>query len=250
MSELGAAGSIEAARALAVVQHYQKTAELIQHHWERRSRQFVTLVTVLAGAVLVAFSRPLIAPALEAVILHYVRLSGDNVPRLQALTPVAADILLALLVVSVFYLTASLVNRTSIIMNYYLYMSLLEDEIRDNLEVPPTQFAFTREGVFYNIASSSMTTLIARCYKAVLGSLLFLFFAARLFFDFPRDLPPFAFGADILLLWASKCFLFVVDVLIAVPTIWLFLRFIGLDALSESAARARLSQMRQGQGQG
>jgi hypothetical protein len=236
-------GDIEAARAAAVVEHYQKTAELIAHHWERRSRQFVTLVAVLAGAVLVAFSRPLIAPALEALVLAYVKLTGDSASRLQALTPVAGDLLLALLVVTVFYLTASLVNRTSIIMNYYLYMSLLEEEIRSALSIPKGQFAFTREGIFYTLASSSMSRLIGRCYKAVLGSLLVLFFAARLFFDFPRDLPPFQVGADILLQWASKGFLFVVDVLIVVPTLWLFLRFAALGTMSEDAARSRLSQI-------
>jgi hypothetical protein len=234
---------MDAARVTAVVAHYQKTAELIAHHWERRSRQFVTLVAVLAGAVLVAFSRPLIAPALEALILTYVRLTGESLTRLQALTPVAGDLLLALLVVSVFYLTASLVNRTSIIMNYYLYMSLLEDEIREALKIAKGQFAFTREGLFYRVASSSMTRLIARCYKAVLGSLLLLFFAARLFFDFPRDLPPFQPNTEIVLQWASKGFLFVVDILVVVPTLWLFLRFAGLDTLSEEDARKKLSEI-------
>src|SRR5262245_58907307 len=99
---------MDAARAAAVVDHYQKTAELIAHHWERRAQQFVTLVAVLVGAVLVAFSRPLIAPALEALALAYVKLTGESVVRLQALTPLAGDLLLALLVVVVFYLTASL----------------------------------------------------------------------------------------------------------------------------------------------
>jgi hypothetical protein len=234
---------IDGGRAAAMVDHYQKTAELITHHWERRAQQFVTLVAVLAGAVLVAFSRPLIAPALEALVLAYVKLSGDSLVRLQALTPLAGDLVLALLVVTVFYLTASLVNRTSIIMNYYLYMSLLEEEIRGALAVPKDQFAFTREGVFYTLASSSMTRLIGRCYKAVLGSLLFLFFAARLFFDFPRDLPPFQFGGDILLQWASKGFLFVVDVLIVVPTLWLFFRFAGLSTMSAPDARRRLAEL-------
>jgi hypothetical protein len=233
---------MDAARAGAVVDHYQKTAELIAQHWERRGRQFVTLLLVLAGAVLVAFSRPLIAPALETAVLNYVKLTGDSLARLQALTPVAGDLVLALLVGSVFYLVASLVSRTSIIINYYLYLSLLEDEIRAAFAIPAGQFAFTREGVFYELASSSMSRLIGRCYKAVLGSLLFLFFAARLFFDFPRGLPPFQFGGEVLLQWASKSFLFVVDVLIVVPTFWLFFRFAWLTALSTEAARSRFMQ--------
>jgi hypothetical protein len=226
-----------------VVDHYQKTAELIMRHWERRAQQFVTLVAVLAGAVLVAFARPLLAPALEALVLAYVKLTGEGLVRLQAFTPVAGDLVLALLVVTVFYLTASLVNRTSIIMNYYLYMSLLEDEIRAALLIPKGQFAFTREGVFYTLASSSMTRLIGRCYKAVLGSLLVLFFAARLFFDFPRDLPPFQLAGDTLLQWASRSFLFVVDVIVVVPTLWLFARFSGLSTMSDADARQRLAQI-------
>jgi hypothetical protein len=235
---------IDAARANAVVQHYQKTAELITHHWERRAQQFVTLVVVLAVAGLVAFSRPLIAPALEALVLSYVKLTGDSLARLQALTPVAADLVLAMLVVTVFYLTASLVNRTSIIINYYLYMSLLEEEIRGAFGFPKDRFAFTREGIFYALASSSMTRLVGRCYKAVLGALLLFFFAARLFFDFPSDLPPFRLGGDALLQWVTKGFLFVVDVLIVVPTLWLFLRFAWLAPMSEDEARQRLAQYR------
>jgi hypothetical protein len=238
-----AMGNMDAARAAAVVDHYQKTAELIAQHWERRGQQFITLVLVLAGAVLVAFSRPLIAPALEGLVQAYVMLEGDSVARLKALTPVAGDLLLAFLVVTVFYLTASLVNRTSIIMNYYLYMSLLEEEIRAAFQIPRGQFAFTREGLFYELASAPMSRLIGRCYKAVLGALLVSFFAARLFFDFPRDLPPFALGGDILLQWVSKTFLFVLDVLIVIPTLWLFFRFAWLGPMQEADARRKMTQM-------
>lgn len=238
-----AMANMEATRAAAVVEHYQKTAELIAHHWERRGQQFVTLMLVLAGALLVAFSRPLIAPALEGLVQSYVMLEGDSVTRLKALTPVAGDLILAFLVVTVFYLTASLVNRTSIIMSYYLYMGLLEEEIRAAFQIPRGQFAFTREGVFYEMASSSMSRLIGRCYKAVLGALLVLFFAARLFFDFPRDLPPLGLGGDMLLQWASKCFLFAVDVLVVVPTLWLFARFAWLGPMQEADARSKMSQI-------
>lgn len=244
MSEIGSTAGPDAVRASALVEHYQDTAELVAHHWERRSRQFVILVGVLAGAALVAFARPLIAPALETLVQKYLQLTGAHLARLKDLTPVAGDLLLAFLVVSVFYLTASLVNRTSIITNYYLYMGLLEDEIRRALGIQKGQAAFTREGAFYEIAGSSMTRLVARCYKAVLGSLLLFFFAARLFFDFPHDwrsLPSLQLDQEIVLLWLIKTFLFVVDVLIFVPTLWLFLRFVALRAMSEEQARERLA---------
>ena len=54
----------------------------------------------------------------------------QNLQRLKTLTPVVADLLLAFLVVVVFYLTASLSNRSALIIDAYLYLSLLEDEIR------------------------------------------------------------------------------------------------------------------------
>ncbi len=243
MAEVSAVGGPDTVRAAALVDHYQKTAELVAHHWERRSRQFVTLVGVLAGAALVAFARPLIAPALETLVLKYLQLTGAHLDRLKDFTPVAGDLLLAFLVVSVFYLTASLVNRSSIIINYYLYMSLLEGEIRRALQIPKGQFAFTREGIFYRVAGSTMTRLVARCYKVVLGSLLVFFFAARLFFDFPQDLPSFQPDRDIVLKWVTKAFLFVVDVLIVVPTLWLFIRFAALRAIREEDARERLARL-------
>ena len=140
-------------RAAALVEHYQKTMELITHHWERRSRQFVTLVAVLAGAALVAFARRLLAPALEAVFLKQFPVQGRDAELLKELTPVAGDLILVFLVVTVFYLTANLVNRTSIITNYYFYMEHLETEIRQELQIRPNQFAFAREGEFYKAAA-------------------------------------------------------------------------------------------------
>ena len=92
-------------RAVTLAEHYQKTMELVIHNWERRSRQFVTLVAVLAGAALVAFARPLIAPALKAAFLKYVPLTTkEELDRLDALTPVAGDLILAFLVIGVLLL--------------------------------------------------------------------------------------------------------------------------------------------------
>ena len=226
-------------RAATLAEHYQKTIELVTHHWERRSRQFVTLVAVLAGAALVAFARPLIAPAMEALIL-------ERFPKLEPmtvgkLTPVAADLLLAFLVISVFYLTASLVNRTSVITTYYGYLEVLEPEIRQALDYPQGHIVFAREGDFYRLSGSGISKLIARCYKWVLGSLLVFFFSARLFFDYPADLwslPALDRGA--ILAYVAKTFLFVIDVLIVIPTAWLFIRFVKLKPLTAEQIEAKM----------
>lgn len=242
MTDIGALGGLDAVRAAAQVEHYQKTMELVTHHWERRSRQFVTLVAVLGGAALVAFARPLIAPALESLILE--RLPGlhpDAVDRLRQLTPVAGDLLLAFLVISVFYLTASLVNRSSVIMNYYVYLEQIEAEIRDALKIPAGQIIFTRESQFYRAVGSDISGLIARCYKSVLGALLVFFFAARLFFDFPTDVSSLpALERNAILTFLAKTFLFGIDVLIVIPTIWLFVRFTRLGPMSTPEVQERM----------
>jgi hypothetical protein len=214
-------------RAAVLAEHYQKTMELVTHHWEQRSRQFVTLVAVLAGAALVAFARPLIAPAFKELFLKYVPLKEGDTGRLDALTPIAGDLILAFLVVSVFYLTANLVNRTGIIANYYFYMQHMEREIRAALGIPPEQIAFTREGVFYQATGASSSRLIGRCYKAILGFLLLFFFSARLFFDFPQELPPLRMPDRALVLeLVAKCFLFAIDVIVFLATLKLFVRFV------------------------
>ena len=167
-------------RAAALVEHYQNTMELITHHWERRSRQFVTLVAVLAGAALVAFARRLLAPALEAIFLKQFPVQGRDAELLKELTPVAGDLILVFLVVTVFYLTANLVNRTSIITTYYFYIEHLETEIRQELQIRPNQFAFAREGEFDKAAGPDTSRLIRRCDKACSASSAVLFFRAPL----------------------------------------------------------------------
>jgi hypothetical protein len=236
--DVGAAGGLDAIRAAALVEHYHKTMDLVTHHWERRSRQFVTLVAVLAGAAL-AFLRPLIAPALASIVLQ-------NFPKLnQAMVenaaPVAADLLLAFLVISVFYLTASLVNRTSVINTYYGYLEALESEIRPALGIKPGQVAFTREGDFYRSVGSGISNLIARCYKWVLGTLLVFFFAARLVFDYAPDilmLPPWERGPVIA--YVGKIFLWVIDVVVVIPTAWLFVRLAVMRPPRPEEVRANM----------
>ena len=242
MMDPSAPGGLEAVRAAAMAEHYQKTMELVTHHWERRSRQFVTLVAVLAGAALVAFARPIIAPALEATFLKYVPLKEEGIKRLQELTPFAADLLLAFLVITVFYLTASLVNRSTIIMNYYTYLERIEDEIRRALQIPAGAILFSREGRFYAATGARTSKLIAFFYKAILGFLLAFFFATRLFFDYPTGVAWPAFDRGEILSFLAKVFLFAIDVLIVIPTIVLFVRYTRLAPVSGEEVENRMTK--------
>jgi hypothetical protein len=248
MTDVGPGASIASVRAAALVEHYQHTNDIVYQSWDRRSRQFIILVAVLAVAVLIAFARQLMAPALESVILDKLPgLGQPAVERLRAFLPLGTDLLLALLVVSIFYLMASLTHRTGMIINLYLYLSMLEGEIRRELQIGNDQIAFTREGPFYEVTGSRLTRVIGLCYRAVLGVLLLSFFASRLFFDFPSEwFPlrvPFRDDAVRWYGWLIGNFLFVIDVLIAIPTLWLFARYVRLmTPVSEAEVRSSINR--------
>jgi hypothetical protein len=248
MPDMPSTDSLTAQRAAALVAHYQSTMDLVSRSWEHRNRQFIILVVVLAAAGLVAFARQLIAPALEAVILgHLPGLDGAAVTRLRAFLPLASDLLLGLLVVCIFYLMAGLCHRTGMIINGYQYLGMIEAEIRDTLRIGAEHIAFTREGPFYDATGQKLTRLIGFCYRAVLGLLLAFFFATRIFFDFPSDWVPLRVpGREDAVHWYGWLignFLFLVDILIAVPTLWLFLRYARLAPRREEEVRAAVRRL-------
>jgi hypothetical protein len=242
------ADALVAVRAAALAEHYQKTVELVSRSWDRRNRQFIILIAVLAAAVLVAFARQLIAPFLEAVIIGQLPgLPRDVLERLRVFLPLASDLLLALLVVSIFYLMASLTHATGMITNAYLYLSMMEAEIRRELQLAKDQVAFTREGPFFEATSQTLSQLIGLCYKIVLGVLLVAFFALRIYFDLPYEgaLVPVP-GREEAVRWYGSLvghFLLFVDIVVAIPTLWLYARYTRLTAMAEADARRRIARL-------
>jgi tetrahydromethanopterin S-methyltransferase subunit G len=246
--QIADADTLASVRASALAEHYQKTVDLVSRSWDRRNRQFITLIAVLAAAVLVAFSRQLIAPFLEALIVGQLPgLPPSVVDRLRAFLPLASDLLLALLVVSIFYLMASLCHGTGMIINYYVYLSMVEREVRSELQLAKDQIAFTREGPFFEATGRKLTRLIGLCYKMVLGILLVCFFALRIYFDIPNEgvLAPVP-GREEAVRWYGWLvgnFLLVIDIVVAVPTLWLFARYARLSPISETDVRRRLAAL-------
>jgi hypothetical protein len=240
--------ALASVRATALADHYQETVELVQRYWERRNRQFLILIAVLAAAVLVAFTRQLIAPLLETLIVGQLPgLPSDAVERLRAFLPLASDLLLALLAVSVFYLMASVCQATGTITNTYLYLAMMEIEVRRELQLPKDQIAFTRQGPFYEVTSTPLTSVIALCYKIVLGALLVAFFALRIYFDLPSSgaLAPVP-GREEAVKWYGWLignFLLVLDIVVAVPTLWLFAKYAGFSPLPEVEVRRRVAEL-------
>src|ERR1700740_3740768 len=92
MSEITGSG-LDAVRAAALTEHYQKTLELLAYERERRNKQFIVLIAMLGVTTLTAFSRPIISSLLESQILNHLPfLRADSMDRLQELTSFAGDL--------------------------------------------------------------------------------------------------------------------------------------------------------------
>jgi hypothetical protein len=242
------ADSFASTRATALTEHYQRTVDLVSRAWVRRNRQFIILIGVLAAAVLVAFSRQLIAPLLEALIVDQLpKLPDPAAGRLRAFLPLASDLLLALLMVAIFYLMASLCHGSGMIINAYVYLGMLEREVRAELKLGKDQIAFTREGPFFEVTGRRLTRLIGFCYKMVLGLLLVAFFALRIYFDLPSEglmaTVPGRAEAVRWYGWLIGNFLLIVDIAVAIPTLSLFLRYARLSPMAETDVRKQLAQL-------
>ena len=197
-----------------------RTYELVLHFWERRNRQFLVLMGLLAAAALVTiFQEPLLA----FVLLHYLALQKPTDGELIiASLPLAYRVVVTFLLVAVFYLMANLYHRSGVIINYYQYLGVLEGKIRHALGFSPDEIAFSREGRFFDITGSRMTRWIGFSYKLILGSLILLFFVSRIWFDLPTEWfsPRVATPEDVIKWygWLIGNFFFVIDVLIGAPT--------------------------------
>jgi Trk-type K+ transport system membrane component len=226
-----------AGRARAMVEHYQKTYELVLRFWEQRNQLFLVLASVVAAAALLTYVQTAALRIAEGALMASLSKDATQTQEeIRANLPLAFDMLIAFLVVAVFYLMANLYHRSAHIINYYTYLRRLEIEIRDELKFEARTIAFTREGTFYERTGLPKSRLLGLSYKVVLGSLLFAFFFLRIVRDQPdwSRLEPDSVAriAD----WGQQSFLFLLDIFVAVPTAMMFF---GYATLSARAAHLR-----------
>jgi hypothetical protein len=242
-------------QATALARHYQRIREQVTRAWEQRNRRYVFLVCMLAVAALLSFVQAPIVKNLgegSSVELSALIKKLPNANNLEVLwnilvtllvynAAVVFEVLMIVLLVAVFYLTADLYHRSSLLVDLYLYLALLETEIRSALRLGKRQVAFTREGPFYRVTGTRMSLLIGAANKGMLGCLLFLFFATRLLGDLSFDgLPsgiPTHDNFTAWLAWARKSPLLVLDVVTALMTLPLYLGYLWLGPRPEAKMR-------------
>jgi len=237
-------------RATALVDHYQKTRDQVSRAWEQRNHRYLLLVGLLAAAIVLSF-----APIIVELVGRYTLVELSEVLKkaapgnkdtakdvaalsLAARWDVVLTIVMIVVLVSVFYMMTDLFHRSSLLVSSYVYLALVENEIRSVLQ---TNVAFTREGSFYRATGARMSVLIGLVNKGMLGCLLFVFFTLRLLFDYRDGLIPLGLAERSNLpawaVWAQGNFLFLFDVLALLLTAGMYLGYLTLRTPSETTVR-------------
>ena len=246
-------------QAGALVEHYQKNRKTMSRSWEQRNRRYIFLICLLAVAALLSFVQGPVVQALAQLSANELSTLIGKLSTLNSLevasivasflvynASVVFDLLMIVFLVAVFYLTADLFHRSSMLVSSYVYLALMEAEIRTVLRLSDEFVAFTKESSFYKATGRRLSFLIGAANKGMLGCLLVAFFASRLLGDYPRDGLPLGVPtpADLgpWLLWARKNFLFLLDVLTAGLTMPLFWGYLTLKPPSESELREAMTK--------
>jgi len=246
-------------RAQALVEHYQKTREQLTRDWVERNRRYSLLVAMLAVAAMLSFVQGPIVQALgrlstgelSALLGKMTTLGNPDLSSIVASllvynASVIYDLLMIAFLVLAFYLTTDLFHRSSMLGSGYVYLALMEHEIRGALLFGEEHAAFTREGAFYRATGRRMSKLIGWVTKGMLATLLVLFFAARLLTDFPQAWSPLRLpdpgNLATWLQWAARNFLFLLDVITALLTARMLWGYLVLRPPSEAKVRAAIAQ--------
>ncbi len=164
-----------------LVDHYQKTYELTYRLWQGRNKTFLILLGAIGVATVVMF------PALGArsILFLYVRhslgLSDPELKNVQSGFPFG--ILQAIFLFVIFYLTVNLYHRSRYVLRNYAYLGLLEKEIRQELKLAASTFAFTRESSFYWRQRDAFAPWVKVVYIGLLSVLLLTFLLATIYGD-------------------------------------------------------------------
>ena len=205
-----------------MLDHYQETYKVTHRFEYERNRLFILFILVLIAAIYLALNKELAQVALDLI-------GPKSDAAREALAKVNFyRIFNVISIMAAFYLIVNLHHRFSTIKRNYRYLGLLEAEIRDELQIPATRIAFTRESTFYTQNRSSLFKFVRISYSVILISFVALFLAIRLWSDWPgwpagRSLdqlaqPQYAFDA----------LLFALDIALGLPILIAVLAYVTL----------------------
>lgn len=166
-----------------LAEHYQKTFEVTLSFWEQRNRIFLILLFVVATGAFLTFKVSQAEPLLVDYVAHLIGIENkDRIAELRSSFPYG--LIQSIILMVILYLMVQLYHRTITITRNYEYLSCVEQEIRDRLELQFFSVSFTREGSFYWGHTSALSKWIGVAYILMLGILLVAFLVMRLYGDF------------------------------------------------------------------
>ena len=163
--------------------HYQKTVEVAFEVWKERNKLFVYLVITASLGLMLLLRVPTADDLIVDAIAKFLDIT-DPLRKADLQTGFPFDILLSGILIAMFYLMQRLYSTNLSVMRHYLYLGLLEKEIRPNLGLPGGSVSFTREGSFYWDNRRNMQSISKFYYVAVLFIILVPFMGIKLFNDF------------------------------------------------------------------
>lgn len=129
-------------------EHYQKSFELTYEILKERNRLFIYLVLAAGVGLLFLLRVPEFDKLLVEAIVSVLNIE-DTKRIAQLYLSFPFDVFLSIILVIIFYLIQKLYSTNLAVLRYYLYLSILEDELRISLKLPTNSVFFTREGSFY-----------------------------------------------------------------------------------------------------
>ncbi len=195
-----------------LIGHYDRTYDLTYKFWEQRNRIFLILLGVISVATLLTFDASQTTPLLLDLYAKF--LGVTTAQRIEQLrTSFPFGLLQSILLAVIFYLMVNLYHRSLSVLRSYRYLSGVEDEIRQYLDLQEDCIAFTREGSYYKKYYTRLQGGVKWVYTCLVGLLLLAFLIGRIVQDFRT-------GTYVLVL---------VDIGIALPT---FVYFLGYASSS------------------
>ncbi len=186
-----------------LVDHYENTYQLVLRFWDERNRLFLILLAIIVFGVLLTYAPNETFPLLAILMSKLIGIEGD-MRSLQESLPFA--LVQSVLLLSIFYLMVNLFHRSVFVLNTYMYLGLLEKEIRSSLKSSDKSISFSRESSFYWRTRPKLLGSVKWFYIFLLGTLLTSFIVGKVVLDFSSQIYS----------------LVAVDLLVGIPTLIFF----------------------------
>lgn len=167
-------------KAKIVVEHYHDCHEVIRDFWRERNKLFIYILIAVAIGLLLSTTVEGTNAAVSLIGAFLAKSAGAT--SIDSSSFISADLVRALIPLPIFYLVFNLYQRDIYIRRGYFYMQVLEDFVRDSLEI--TEGAvFTKEGKFYKDKETFAQRSALLFYHLLVLLLLSIFYSYRIEID-------------------------------------------------------------------